>query len=376
MNALKLVFLFFFIVCSRNISAQSANTTDPTTKHKLDSVIFFTGEKIEYFYNDFGQNKGLIHSSFLDTKMEYTNDYLKEFSYNTKGLCASEILKLWNSISNDFVESTKNEFTYDDKMQPLSIKNFVWSSNSNKWEFNKQTDFENTYDGHNRIIESILYEKVKDEPEPKISKYEYSYRPSGRLKSAIFYNAEDSLIKPFEREYFIYEDSEGYMTKKIHSFYVDGSWDTKSTLTYGYNKLDSTIEVFIPTNYYLINLMLPTNIKYDYLIEHISHNFHKDNERIPRKYYYSLVKTDITTKQEFFKIDIYPNPATDFLNFKINSDSIFFNAELYNLAGDKLLDKQIKNNSKMSVQDYAKGVYLLRILDNDKIIQTKKICFN
>ena len=66
---------------------------------------------------------------------------------------------------------------------------------------------------------------------------------------------------------------------------------------------------------------------------------------------------------------IYPNPTNDFIFFKSNNYSGLISMELYSFNGKRL--KSIKSN-KLSLIEYPKGLYLLKII-YEKKIEIKKI---
>jgi hypothetical protein len=71
-------------------------------------------------------------------------------------------------------------------------------------------------------------------------------------------------------------------------------------------------------------------------------------------------------------ISIYPNPANEFIIFKSNEMLIEY-IEFYDISG-KLISKEIVNNCevKYNLSNFAKGLYLIKIIgENNKIINTK-----
>jgi hypothetical protein len=81
------------------------------------------------------------------------------------------------------------------------------------------------------------------------------------------------------------------------------------------------------------------------------------------------------TEPESLKTIIYPNPATDYLNIHCSTNQPQLRVELYNIAGQKVLNETVNNHSKLPVQSFPKGIYLIKISDSDKIIQTEKLYF-
>ena len=74
-------------------------------------------------------------------------------------------------------------------------------------------------------------------------------------------------------------------------------------------------------------------------------------------------------------INIYPNPASNFIEIKIGSNfSNFVSLEIFNLLGD-LVEKQQINSlfTSLDVSNLDNGVYTLRFINRDQILEQKII---
>ena len=76
------------------------------------------------------------------------------------------------------------------------------------------------------------------------------------------------------------------------------------------------------------------------------------------------------------KISVYPNPANDYLSFKglkVENPKV----EIFDFTG-KLIKSEILNSdiNKLNVQNLTSGLYLIRILSNDKIMGTVRFVIN
>lgn len=76
------------------------------------------------------------------------------------------------------------------------------------------------------------------------------------------------------------------------------------------------------------------------------------------------------------EVKIYPNPTSDKIQINLN-DSFALNnvrCELYDYSGKLIMSSNMTNtNQEIDLSSFAKGVYLLNIVDGDKIIVTQKI---
>ncbi|MDN5200665.1 T9SS type A sorting domain-containing protein [Fulvivirgaceae bacterium BMA10] len=68
-----------------------------------------------------------------------------------------------------------------------------------------------------------------------------------------------------------------------------------------------------------------------------------------------------------YDVDLYPNPATEFVNIKSKGDEFLeIGFEMYSLIGNKLpvqVEKVDKENYKIPVKEFSSGYYLLIIKD-------------
>lgn len=86
--------------------------------------------------------------------------------------------------------------------------------------------------------------------------------------------------------------------------------------------------------------------------------------------------TDITSETNKLKIDVFPNPGNEIINIKFTTEAIKdFRAELYSLDG-KLIKAVPSNSSDLlsvDIADLSKGIYLLKIYNENTYINTSKI---
>lgn len=76
-----------------------------------------------------------------------------------------------------------------------------------------------------------------------------------------------------------------------------------------------------------------------------------------------------TENFESLKINIYPNPVKDILNIQ-NSQKYDF--EIYNMLG-KLVLKGDNIENQINVNTLAKGIYILKLINDEKIFNQKFI---
>ena len=60
-------------------------------------------------------------------------------------------------------------------------------------------------------------------------------------------------------------------------------------------------------------------------------------------------------------VELYPNPANDYLNIQLPLDKNLESATIYNLVGQKVLETNLRN---IYIQDLPSGIYYISIKAN------------
>jgi len=78
-------------------------------------------------------------------------------------------------------------------------------------------------------------------------------------------------------------------------------------------------------------------------------------------------------------VKVYPNPANDIVNIKMEETKTIEAIALYNLSGTIFMNENFENKqsqTQLNITKTPQGVYLLKILDNDKKFLTNKLIIN
>lgn len=94
----------------------------------------------------------------------------------------------------------------------------------------------------------------------------------------------------------------------------------------------------------------------------------------------SIINTenDINVQQilgDTYEIDltVFPNPATDIVNIKSDIDREYMKAIIYNYSGNILYqNNNYLNADQINVHDWAKGLYIIELIDNNSNTLTSK----
>jgi hypothetical protein len=83
------------------------------------------------------------------------------------------------------------------------------------------------------------------------------------------------------------------------------------------------------------------------------------------------ITTEITQETDNKDVKIYPNPATE--SFHIYGIKGTASLKLIDINGKETLIKEIKNNESVSVSSLPKGLYLIKLIISDHVIERKLI---
>jgi len=83
-------------------------------------------------------------------------------------------------------------------------------------------------------------------------------------------------------------------------------------------------------------------------------------------------QTNVNSSKEIFanKIEIYPNPAEDFLNIKINNDRNY-TIKIIGIDGKIYLTKTENSNSQINIENLSSGIYFIEIIQDGEILREK-----
>ncbi len=365
----------------------------------LDGASWVGSEKTTYSYN----SKGLVSESIWfmggGGQNNWTMQNKNSFEYNSDNLISSIIAFMLDEESSELVKYARSRAHYDDNKNMVKAEIDGWDGNSNTWIEAVYGSVTYSFDADGNFIEEIgtIYGMKY--------KIEYSYDDDGRYVKETDSDWDD-------------DNSKWVFTNKIENVYsadgngwdeVNSEWDESSS---DWVKTDKTAYIFdddgnlvqqvssnwntsssdwdnatkheylCNNNYALSDLILPSSC------EICGNQIHMVTEV---KYYswdYSTTKWDYGgsaiahySAQDVTGIDqinkervrLFPNPATDYVNvqFSGNEDAVQF--DLFDLAGHKVLSKQIANNRRIALKELSKGIYFYNFQLNGKTFAGKLI---
>lgn len=369
------IFLFATLLLLFNslLKAQNESISTRGIVQRLDSIVVIGGDqKIEYFYGNSGYHVGTVTYQWSDEAMKYEQDLKNEFTYNLEGLCYLNQSFKWDKASNQWLPYNQSEMIYDENNQLLSDNHFLWNQALSAWDLETKMKYRNTYDSIGKLTAISQLNNLIALDTTLVSKYVYTYNDNESLKSVMLYKMGREFMELAEKDEYFY-DSEGNLTSTQSSVYHNRRWYLRGKDEFTYNTLIAVNQLLIPKDYFASRFFLPAGYLYGSMITSRVHAF--GSTIWTKLYYYSPFEVTALNELETIKPTVFPNPASNYLDIHWIGSHEALNIELLEITGRKVFGGRIQNNSKFPIHAYRKGWYIVKILEEDKILETKKVYF-
>jgi YD repeat-containing protein len=295
----------------------------------------------EYKYDSIGNLIEEIRPSGVITlKFEYT--------YDDYGYRLQKITYRRDVNNNQWKKNLKNEYIYDSNYNIIKDIYYQWNESDDQWEKNRIDNF--IFDDNDNLLEQsgIFYSQLENKWLPIIEKVLNSYDTKGNLTRTISFRRKGRTeeLVPIYKDEFEFDDKL-YITDFILPYifldFLKGNFINQIVEGTSYSWEEST-------------------------------SFWLPSEKV--KVYYSERNMTFLNERPEMLFNIYPNPATEYINIENRQNFSDTNISLISITGE-LITKRIMNEKvTISVSDIPAGLYLLKIDSNDGNTQTKKIIIN
>jgi hypothetical protein len=283
-------------------------------------------QKREYFYDDNGNRILLLNYN----QNFFVPQSKEEYSYDDDGNQILFILSFWKNRSSSFVPSYKREYSYDENGNQTLYVFYNWSSFLSSYVPTEKE--EHSYDDDGNQIQEILYDwsQVNDSFEPT-SLSEHSYDDDGNLIQEILYDWNDwsqinlSFCPIFKMNITTFSETDTALVREGIIYEYDTNSDT-------WNELEGD-------------------------------EYNKFGVKGYKSFWYYTNESSLSNNsEELNSFSIYPNPTNDKLFIQGLSSSS--RVSIYNVLGKLVLSQTI--SKEIDVKQLSKGVYILKIIDEQK----------
>ncbi|MBN2639904.1 MAG: T9SS type A sorting domain-containing protein [Bacteroidales bacterium] len=337
---------FFSSHKMKNTDASYYNDSVYMHKWNSESDNWYLSLRIKYNYEQGNMILKLI-DSWDTTANEWVFSSKEEFSYDGAGHNDSSVYYYWDKIDEVWVKDTKAEVLFDLQYNDSVIFYYLWDESKINWVNDSKMELFYDISGNDSCYYSSIWSTDQNQWNPMVKGY-YYYVQNNILDTVVRYIWSSSLT---DWKYFL-SDKVKYDVTGKKSEVISYSWDSQSELwnlsrkaEYSYDKLN----------------LLETTINYNW-----SSDANDWNNSYKYQYYWSqhseLGVPELTVVPG---IKIYPNPFADKVNILItNSTEKAFDYEIINSAGQVLASKQncgVSESHQIDLKKYPTGFYFVKI---------------
>ena len=284
----------------------------------------------------------------------------------------SEIYSSWNENDGIWIEVDKYDYTYDNGNLVLLL-NQERNFENDTWE-----NFERYVVSYNNgLREEAIFQSFDSENANwvNLDKYNYTYNASAPqiIELTSRWDGIDSEWDSIETIDYHFDNNGNPIIELID--YVVNSWPySKYTYSYdtsiSYDTIDGPPIISFDPEYKSEIVNKPLNYLYEQYdnINEVWMNVEKET------YVYSDDNTTDISELNKNLLVVYPNPASNFVNFKISStDIIKANLSVSNLQGQLVLSQPILAQETIDISQIPNGLYVYKLELNQKSVSGKII---
>lgn len=319
----------------------SISTSDDFAQCELDS-------SYQYFWSQNSSQETLYRKTY--------------YTYNTAEQCINMLVRTLDNGSLLWTNSYQNIYTYNAAGNKSTLTNQTWDFNNSTWHFTYLDTFIYNPIGKLTLIINRTYQPVMQTT--------YLYNTIGNMTNSISQLLSSSSPVNYEQNTYTY-DATGNPTSAVTQTWnnSNSTWINlqKQTNTYTGTKLiGGTMQFWNSTTlawnspvtqfvYSYDSMGNQTNVLFQTWDSNAS-TFTNNNRT---DYFYSCT-TNTTGIQEYNKNafeSVYPNPARDVLNIKLQSEAAI---EIYSVTGQLLIKSEASKIHRVNVSALPSGIYFIR----------------
>lgn len=361
-------------------------------------------------------NNDRINSMLMYERDELTHTFKKVsnilISYNSEGMLDTMIMNSSEDDGETWVLGMKQINHYNEAKQ--LIKTDFWGMDEDLGEIIQSMNIVNTYTTSGKIKTSNM--NMFDEGDEMLwSITEYNYDGTEKLIT-IEYSAISIMTFTMEKSSRItyqYNESGG-RTIEINSSWNGMSWADDDKTEYEYNSAgDVSVEIFSTWNgtawieewkdeytFSTTNFSEVTFPQLDFIMNIFSSflNLFGIQESIDFSYikvitgvksfemvegswknteqttfYYSGGTSTGINEVENLVVSVYPNPASELINFNWNGNDEALSLQIFQITGAKVIEQIVYPGRAVTISHLENGVYLYKLLNGKQNVKTGKL---
>ena len=368
-----------------NVAAQTWNIWSKTdlaydAQKRINTMLMYdrdslsqaltANSKILIFYNPGGMQDSTLTYSTKTSGATWVLDMRNVYHYNA----SKQLIKtdMW-ILDDDLGVLT----LYMNRVYTYTASGEIKTSSTNLVEEGDEmlwSKIEYNYDGADRLT-SVEYSGFSfiTLAIAKTYRETYQYNASGQVTVEIYsiWNVTN-WINEDKNEYLF--NAAGDVTADIYSTWDGTSWVQEEKDEYTYSTTNYS-EVAFPAIFYLYGLTevdfsfnkLMTGVNYFEMIDGSWKNTEKTT------FYYSAGTFSNISELENSVISVYPNPASESVNFSWKGNHEALSLQIYQITGAKVIEQPVYSGRPVTISHLENGVYLYKLQKGQQNVKTGKM---
>ena len=330
------------------------------------------------------------------TQFQYNNT--RFHNYDPSGVLIGSVTRKWDA-TNGYTDLAQESYTYDPNGNRLSELYERLNTSSNQLELERTVSF--TYSATGKVLERTTFQYFNgqnfgsrsvytydaDDREETLTYQNYNNNAwNNQQRNTYFHNDSDDKVDvlfsdvwsqtvndwtPDNRTSYTYQPT---VTTALTEVFSNGTWSNYSSSTTNYNA-DNKVTSYLVSQYTLQGLSPNNGYEIDYNPDKSLHQFRYYFYDFGNNAYFQSLQIDYdydtytgtqSTDLEA-EIQVFPNPATDFLRIQSadNTDGMHFT--VHNTQGQVLARGPVRNGSStIDCHAFAPGAYFLMLSQNGR----------
>jgi YD repeat-containing protein len=405
-NVIKFIYmkhtLFVFILFVSQTLFGQGNIPQPTRYFSKQSNSSATPlanyERCYYFRHPNGLEYQFQTDVWDGTDYKRTRSSFSTYDANNQLI--ERRFRQWDAVAG-YKDTDRTTYSYDANGNTLTETSESVNATTGAWEI--QRTVTNTYSATNKVLERIAAFYTNGQQiagNKQQTTYDAADRPDvvvmsnysngnfvNQTRQTNIYADPDSKVDilimdtwsqamnawtPAQRSNYQYQPT---TTTVTYSNWVNGNWEMKASRTIVYNANNQVVSD-INYNFVAPNLVPSSGLEMVYNADQSISQFRYYYTDFSTQVYFQSLQIDYDygtythtrTAVLDAKVNVFPNPATDFLQIQIEDATENMEYFVTNVQGQRVTQGQITGGSgQVDCQNLSSGVYMITLLQNGKI---------
>ncbi len=318
-----------------------------------------------YNYNTDNFLENILEEDWDEVNQEWINQFNTEYLLNEMNQFVKRLISIWDGVENDWVLSTRRSYEYDDYQYLSSIEDASFVEDD--W-FN-DLRFEIVNDSNNNNLETIILywnEDNNDWLENYRNIYAYNSQSQRTFRADFAFNTTTLEWIPLNEWYYEFKEDEINLRKNTRFSWnmTDQSFNLNRIDHYYYTLVDTVpIDTMAMDTTMMDTTMMDTTMMDTTMMDTtMMDTTMMDTTMMDTSTFIPLIPNASS-------IQLYPNPASDFVNID-KAEQVW----VYDVNGHLILQKTLSSQKHhLRLTDLSEGIYWLRLERGDGIIEFKKL---